>query len=103
MTTILILTCVFSISLNVVLVWYIRRLIQQLLMFTDSIGSLEEYFNSFDAHLGEIYELEMFYGDETLGGLIKHSKDLLEKIRDFRDSFAIEEIEQPLEDIDDTE
>jgi hypothetical protein len=72
-------------------------------MFTDSIGSLEEYFNSFDAHLGEIYELEMFYGDETLGGLIKHSKDLLEKIRDFRDSFAIEEIEQPLEDIDDTE
>ena len=103
MTSILIFICVFSVSINVVLVWYIRRLIQQLLMFTDSVESLGEYFNSFDNHLGEIYELEMFYGDETLGGLIKHSKDLLEKIRDFRDSFAIEEIEEPLEDADGTE
>tara|TARA_R100000234_G_scaffold309_2_gene242 strand:- start:432 stop:641 length:210 start_codon:yes stop_codon:yes gene_type:complete len=69
-------------------------------MFTDSVESLEEYFSSFDNHLGQIYELEMFYGDETLDGLITHSKDLLEKIRDFRDSFSIEE---PTEDIDDTE
>jgi hypothetical protein len=69
-------------------------------MFTDSVGSLEEYFSSFDNHLGQIYELEMFYGDETLDGLITHSKDLLEKIRDFQDSFSIEE---PTEDIDGTE
>ncbi len=100
MTAILIFICVFSVSINILLIWYIRRLIRQLLMFTDSVESLEEYFSSFDNHLGQIYELEMFYGDETLDGLITHSKDLLEKIRDFRDSFSIEE---PTEDIDDTE
>ena len=74
-----------------VFIWYVRRLIQQLLLFTDNISALEEYFDSFDGHLGEVYELEMFYGDETLGGLIRHSRDLLEKIQEFRDSFSLEE------------
>tara|TARA_A100001515_G_scaffold93525_1_gene74849 strand:- start:68 stop:376 length:309 start_codon:yes stop_codon:yes gene_type:complete len=83
-----------SFALNIVLVWYIRRLISQLYLFTDEVFKLEEHFEAFDEHLGGIYELEMFYGDDTLDGLIRHSKDLLSKVSQFRQSFSLEEEEE---------
>lgn len=33
-------------------------------------------------HVKSIHELEMFYGDETLGLLMKHSKELSEKLEE---------------------
>ena len=93
---IIILSFLTSISLllNVILVWYIRKLILQLHYFSDEVGQLEEELNSFDGHLKGIYELEIFYGDDTLDGLIRHSKDLLEKVSEFRESFSLEEEEE---------
>ncbi len=89
-------TILFLVSfvLNIVLVWYIRKLISQLYLFTDEVFKLEEHFDAFDKHLGGIYELEMFYGDDTLDGLIRHSKDLLSKVSQFRQSFSLEEEEE---------
>ena len=83
-----------SFILNLILVWYIRKLISQLYLFTDEVYRLEEHFDAFDKHLGGIYELEMFYGDDTLDGLIRHSKDLLDKVSQFRESFSLEEEEE---------
>ena len=83
-----------SFILNLILIWYIRKLISQLYLFTDEVYKLEEHFDAFDKHLGGIYELEMFYGDDTLDGLISHSKDLLNKVSQFRESFSLEEEEE---------
>ena len=35
---------------------------------------------NFGDHLKELNELEMYYGDETLNGLLKHSKYVAEQI-----------------------
>tara|TARA_A100001515_G_scaffold140368_1_gene135992 strand:- start:385 stop:693 length:309 start_codon:yes stop_codon:yes gene_type:complete len=83
-----------SFALNIILVWYIRKLISQLYLFTDEVFKLEEHFDAFGKHLGGIYELEMFYGDDTLDGLIRHSKDLLSTVSQFRQSFSLEEEEE---------
>jgi len=83
-----------SFALNAVLIWYVRKLISQLYLFTDEVYKLEEHFDAFGKHLGGIYELEMFYGDTTLDGLIRHSKDLLNKVSQFRESFSLEEEEE---------
>jgi hypothetical protein len=34
--------------------------------------------------------MEMFYGDETLGQLIRHSKEVVDSISKFRNLFEIE-------------
>lgn len=94
MTYIFAILFLISFLLNIVFVWYIRKLVSQLYIFTDEVYKLEEHFNAFDEHLGGVYELEMFYGDDTLDGLIRHSKDLLEKVSQFRQSFSIEEEEE---------
>ena len=50
---------------------------------SDNLGSLIEQVILFSEHLRSVHELEMFYGDEILGGLIRHSKDLVETVQDF--------------------
>ena len=87
MTYLFAIVSLISFCVNLILIWYIRKIIAQLYLFTDEVYKLEEHFSSFDEHLGGIYELEMFYGDETLDGLIRHSKDLLNKVSEFRESF----------------
>jgi hypothetical protein len=88
------LLLLISFLFNLILVWYARKLITQIYLFTDEVFKLEEHFDAFGKHLGGIYELEMFYGDTTLDGLIRHSKDLLERVSQFRASFSLEEEEE---------
>lgn len=33
--------------------------------------------------------MEMYYGDETLGGLIRHSKQVIEDIKEFEDIYTL--------------
>ena len=98
----------FSISLNLFLIWYGRKLLQDLFYISDNIGALTEEVLLFDNHLKSIHEMEVFYGDETLGDLIRHSNDLIDTLEDFAeisDLFLETEEESLLEEapVDDTE
>lgn len=72
-----------SISLNVFMFWYGRAILEDFYYMSDNLGSLIEQIILFSEHLRSVHELEMFYGDEILGGLIRHSKDLVETVQDF--------------------
>ena len=72
-----------SISLNVFMFWYGRAILEDFYYMSDNLGSLIEQIIIFSEHLKSVHELEMFYGDEILGGLIRHSKDLVETVQDF--------------------
>jgi len=80
---------IFSLGINVLLIWYIRKMLTKLLYISDSIGGLLISTKSFSNHLNGLYELETFYGDETLGMLIKHSKQVIEDIEEFEDIYTL--------------
>ena len=63
--------------------WYGRAILEDFYYMSDNLGSLIEQIILFSEHLRSVHELEMFYGDEILGGLIRHSKDLVETVQDF--------------------
>jgi hypothetical protein len=72
-----------------------KRTIQE--DFTDLISKNED----FAEHLVQIYELEMFYGDETLEGLMKHSKRLIDNYYDYYEKyFSSDDEEMMLEQED---
>jgi len=79
-----------SVAINGLLIWYIRGLIRQLLAFSENVADLERHLDEFDTHLGGVHDLEMFYGDETLEGLIQHSKFIVLKVKEFQAMFSIE-------------
>ena len=74
---------VISVSLNVVFIWYIRKLIQEFRYLMENADDTMESLNDFTQHLERLYELETYYGDESLKNLIRHSKSILEEIKDF--------------------
>tara|TARA_A100001391_G_scaffold205331_1_gene205073 strand:+ start:6528 stop:6758 length:231 start_codon:yes stop_codon:yes gene_type:complete len=64
-------------------------MLQKLLYVSDSIGDLMVSAKNFSNHLDGIHEMETFYGDETLGGLIRHSKQVIEDIKEFEDIYTL--------------
>ena len=81
--SLLIFCLTLSVSINVLLVWYIKKMLHKLLYVSDNIGSLLVSAGEFSTHLNGLHEMETFYGDETLGSLIKHSKQMVEDIKEF--------------------
>jgi len=80
---------IVSVGINVLLMWYIRKMLTKLLYVSDSIGDLLVSSKNFSNHLDGLHEMETYYGDETLGGLIRHSKQVIEDIKEFEDIYAL--------------
>ena len=53
-----------------------------------------EVFGVFRAHVEQIHEAEMFYGDQTLQALIDHSKSVLESLDEYEDLMALVTVEE---------
>ena len=87
--TLLIFFLIVSVGLNGLLLWYIRKMLSKLLYVSDSIGSLLVTAKNFSNHLDGLHAMEMYYGDETLGALIEHSKQVIEDIKEFEDIYEL--------------
>ena len=87
--TLTIVTITLSIALGLA-VWYVRGLLRVMYQMTVDVQQMEDKMVEFSKHLNNVYEMEMFYGDETLGQLIRHSKEVVDSISKFRNLFEIE-------------
>ena len=89
----IILALVLSVGLNVLLLWYIRQTLRRLLFASENFAWLMGSVRNFSEHLQSLHELEMFYGDTTLGHLIEHSKQLIEDMKSFEEIYTLLEDE----------
>ena len=71
--------------INGLLVWYAIRVLQKLSYVYDNISTIQEINNSFVEHLESVHEMEMYYGDPTLGALIQHSQFIVEQYTNFNE------------------
>lgn len=78
-----------SILINVFLVLYLRIILAKLLFVSENLGDLEQMIVNFNNHLASVYELETFYGDDTLQHLLEHVGDLSEQLQEFEDIFSL--------------
>lgn len=93
-----------SMAFNVFFIWYIRNLLSQLYFVANNMSDLVDETISFRDHLSSVYELETFYGDETLAGLLVHVGQYSETLSDFEEIYALldeeDEEEQEIEEND---
>jgi hypothetical protein len=66
----------FSSLLNVVFFWLLREQSSRLSVVADNSSDLIQLISSFRDHVKAVYSLDSFYGDETLEGLMAHSRSL---------------------------
>ena len=70
-------------------IFYIRYLLKKLVFFAENIDNLREEVEEYSVHLESLYEMEMFYGDETIQGMIEHTKHVLKRIEDFEEFYSL--------------
>ena len=80
----------FSLGINILLVWYIRRTLQEIAPLHERTAHMRESLEQYTGHLEVVYELPTFYGDQTLRDLLEHSRGITEDIQVYEKSFIFE-------------
>ena len=78
---------------NLIFIWYIVQLLRRFLTFQDELDNFSETLEEYKDHIDIVHGLERFYGDETLGNLLRHSKALVEECQSFQRVLRQEEEE----------
>jgi argininosuccinate synthase len=96
----IILTCVVALSvlLNVAVFVYARSAISRLLYVSEELGDLKTMVDSFSEHVSGLYQLEMYYGDQTLQGLVDHAQSFNEQLETFEFIYTLTEAENTEEE-----
>ena len=72
---------VLSISINILLGWYVKKLLNKLETFTIGVLEIQDKLTLLSNHLQTIHELETFYGEPIIQNLIKHMKVMVMDIK----------------------
>ena len=89
--TILACICAFSIVLNIGVFVYARSAISRLLYVAEELSDLKMMVDSFSNHVSGLYEMEMYYGDQTLGSLVDHAQSFNEQLETFEFIYTLTE------------
>ena len=65
-----------STVVNGILIWFSREQSRELLTIADNSEDLLQLMVGFKDHIKSVYELDSFYGDETLKSLMDHAGSL---------------------------
>ena len=103
-----ILALVFSVSINVFLLWFARSASSRLTIVASNMDEIMSALENFGDHLETIYEMETFYGDETLHSVLLHAKGITEFLSEFEDIYELsdelpDEAEEGQEEADERE
>lgn len=82
MTTMWFILLTVSLLFNVVAGMYLRWLLKTVATINQDIDNLSTMIIDFSNHTESVFELEMFYGDQTLKSLLEHSRSLIDNIKD---------------------
>ena len=87
----LIIALFLSVIGNLLALWYIRKLLAKVLFVSQNLTDLVDLLGTYRNHLQRLFQLEMYYGDETMQFLIKHTKSLLDVLEDYSDIYLMTE------------
>tara|TARA_Y100000310_G_scaffold138499_1_gene137486 strand:+ start:2468 stop:2806 length:339 start_codon:yes stop_codon:yes gene_type:complete len=86
MTTFTIIA-IFSFLINILLIWYLTRLLQKLLFISENIGDLFLITRDFELFAKNLYTMDTYNGEPLIQELIYRIKDVTHEIEGFRDTF----------------
>ena len=95
MTILMLITILLAIS-TALLGWFCYKLVFRINFVSNNLTELYGRLDEFDQHIDFIYELEMYYGDETLKNLIRHSRDLRNYMKKYKEIMELLDDEQQI-------
>jgi hypothetical protein len=82
---------------NGILIWYVRKLVQKLSYGVDNVDQLQELLNEYCSGMESVYELQEYYGDETIKSAIANTRMVLEACKVYKKTILEEEEKDSIE------
>jgi len=82
------LISVLSVSLNIILLIYYRRVIGRIYAASEEASEIFVYLDAFQEHLATVYETPTFYGDETLKRLLDHAREVVKHLNKYEEVYS---------------
>jgi len=70
----------FCFPVTILMIFYIRWLLKNIETMSEETKSISIMVSDFANHAKSVYELEMFYGDDTLSALLDHAREVVKNI-----------------------
>ncbi len=85
MLTMILMSIILLLSMcaNIFLVWFAWKSIKQIAEYDEELTEISQIMKNFTNHLKGVYEMEMFYGDETLRHLLRHSNEIISSFENY--------------------
>jgi allophanate hydrolase subunit 1 len=80
-----------SILTNVGLGWFVYRILNYQNELEEDLQRLSDEAQDLKLHIKSIYELDMFYGDDTLQSMLEHMNQFSEDVDYYIDKYSTEE------------
>ena len=80
-----------SIIINGFAVWYIMELLIRFKFYSENTGQLFINLQEYTDHLERVNQMEVYFGDPTIQGLLEHSRDVTVTVAEYLDIFSLEE------------
>jgi hypothetical protein len=72
-----------SISANIALIWFAWKSIKRIAEYDEELTEIVQIMKNFTNHLRVVHDMEMFYGDETLRHLLRHSTEIISSFENY--------------------
>jgi hypothetical protein len=92
---------IISVLVNITFLLYVRWLLINFKVLGSEIQNASLLVGEYTEHVESIYELEMFYGDETLKGMVEHGQELIKTLNEI--DFILNQEEEGEDDEDSEE
>ena len=79
-----------SLTVNIALFWYVFSSLREYSELEEDISSMLLKTFELEEHLVSVYQMEMFYGDQTLHSLVEHTKDVVTELEVYRHKYSLD-------------
>lgn len=80
-----------SFLFNIGAAWLVVKLINEANQVSQDLEDMLETVFNLEDHLRNLYQMETFYGDQTLQSLIDHTKDVVDDIEFYRQKYSFDD------------
>lgn len=88
---ILIAVTILSLGANIFFFVYTRAILARLLFISEELGDFQDMVDNFAKHTKSVYEMDSFYGDQTLQALLEHAAAFNEQLETFEWVYSLTE------------
>ncbi len=83
-----------SIAINIIFVWYTRKLVQNLYYGINNVDELQKLLNEYCILLEQLANIENYYGDPAITSAIANTKMVIEACKGYKNSIIESENEE---------